>query len=194
MTAAANASLATATVGGRVYPVRTVAHCHTCVSASRREIERLVVQGLPYKAILQRLPDDSGLSEDSIRRHVKAQHLPIHDEAVKRLREQDAVERGEIVAEAAQAEVNHLSFARGILGQVQRRLANGEIEPDLRDGLAAARHLAAFDAEVGFETDAYFKAIRVIMDEAKTVMTASQWSSFSVRLTSNPALRQLMTS
>jgi len=193
MTAAANASLATATVNGRVYPIKTVPHCHTCTSPHRREVERLVVQGLPYKAILTRLPADSGLSEDSIRRHVKAKHLPVHDETVERLREQDAVERGEIVAEGAQAEVNHITFARGILRQVERRLADGELQPDLRDGLAAARHLAMFDLEVGLDTDAISQAIRLVMDEAKNLMSEGQWLQFGKRLASNATLRQLLS-
>lgn len=78
-----NADLAYVSHGNRRYSAVFVPECHTCRSAHRVQIERLLVEGLPPKTIIQRLPDDCGVSPQSVRRHFRRGHLPVDAEAVR---------------------------------------------------------------------------------------------------------------
>ena len=150
-----------------------------------------MVEGLSYKTIAGRLPSDADVSVDSMRRHLQMRHLPVEAEGVQQLQAQNAAERGKVVERGAQVMVEHVTFARGVLRRVQERLASGELEPDLKDGLAAAQHLARFDVDAGVDQDAMLRALRALMETAKAIMNEGQWLEFSRRLTTNETIKDL---
>lgn len=146
MTAPSNQSLATVRLGGREYPASGSQRCGTCVSPEREAIERHLVRGWSPATIAQSLPPERALTARQIGDHFRA-HLPVADEGVQRYRERAAEERGETVEEGAEQVVSALSFARRVMVEVDARLAAGDLQPQVRDGLKAAQVLADHDVD-----------------------------------------------
>jgi len=146
--------------------------CHTCTSEHRESIERLLLEGHGYEAVVRRVPQ-AGLSARNLKDHVMADHIPIHSAAVVALSDRRAVERGEVLAPVAEAAAGHLEFAKLVLGKVRDKVERGEIEPGLRDGLKAAEILdragmtsALVPNEyVEMVREAFLRIVEIIKDE-----------------------------
>ncbi len=193
MTATANASLSTATVDGRVVPLKSIQNCLTCQSPYRAEVERALASGRSYKGVIGDLPPDAGLNERNLKEHFARQHVPLASEGLRRHRERDAEERGEAIQAGAETVADHLTFAKRLLGQVERRLAAGEIEPGVRDGLAAASLLARVEEQAQgslTETD-WLYAFSRIMEITQEVVDRETFREIGDRLRADPELRQL---
>jgi hypothetical protein len=188
-----NAALATIRVNGRLYPVRSVPTCRTCQCKHRLAIEEGLVEGRAYKAILADLPDGHGLTERNVREHCVRDHLGVMDAAVRELQEQNATQRGEVVARGVEAVRGHHDFARSILGRVVDRLAKGELEPDIKDGLAAARLLAMLDGGTDWESERnqYVEAFLVYVHEVQEMLHPDQVQEWARRVSGYPIIREL---
>jgi len=189
VTAARNLSLASTKVGGREYPLRSVPTCFVCASSYRREVEEALIGGAGYRTISRSLPSDANLSPRNIADHLKNGHFPIKAEAVTRLREEQAQERGAIVAKGAEVITQRYSFARRILQRVDERLASGEIEPSVQDALKAAEFLARFDAEAA--EDALTRTVDAVFDVAEQLLDDDTYEAFGRELARHPELRAL---
>jgi hypothetical protein len=187
----ANASLATIRVGGRDYPAVVERTCHTCASPYRHRIETEVVAGRSWRAIADALPPDAGLHARNLRDHFANQHLPVVNEVVQRLTEQQAEQRGEIVAAGAEQVVDHLAFAQSVIGRVNARVATGEIEPNVGDGLRAADLLAKHHPGPTMAEADYATALGIYASAARAVMTDDQHREFSDRLDDDSVLQDL---
>jgi hypothetical protein len=70
--------LAYMTTGARRIPVVAQPRCSTCTSRHRRTIERLIVtENLAPRAVVARLPEGHGVSEQSVRRHLGRGHVAL---------------------------------------------------------------------------------------------------------------------
>jgi len=193
MTATANAFLSTAEVDGRVVPLKSIQNCLTCQSPYRTQVERALVSGRSYKGVVGDLPPDAGLNVRNLKEHFARQHVPLAAEGLRRQRERDAEERGQTIQSGAEAVADHLIFARRLLGQVERRLAAGEIEPNVRDGLAAASLLARVEEQAQgslTETD-WLYAFSRIMEITHEVADRETFREIGDRLMADPQLREL---
>jgi hypothetical protein len=85
--------LAYMTTGARRIPVVSQPRCSTCTSRHRRTIERLITQDLSPRAIVARLPDPSGVSEQSVRRHLARGHVAADFSTVQQHIEASALRR-----------------------------------------------------------------------------------------------------
>jgi hypothetical protein len=192
MTAARNLSLATTKVGGREYNLKSVPTCFVCSSAYRLEVEKLLVGGVGYKTISRSLPRDANLSARNIGDHLKNAHFPLKGEAVARLREEQARERGAIVAKGAEIVTEKYRFARRILERVDERLAEGAIEPTVRDALAAAEFLSRFDdSEADEARDALITTIDAVFEIAEQLLDEDTYTKFSRMLAAHPEIRAM---
>lgn len=192
MTVQANLSLASVRLGGRAYPWRAEARCMVCRSPHRLEVEERTVAGDSWKSIADSLPDNSGLSERNLADHFRNGHLPVQDAAVVRLAEQQAEERGEVVEAGAAVVVSHLDFARAVVGRVRQRLVDGEIEPDLRDGLRATELLLRYEPVDEADQVAWTQAIMAYHDTAEQIMDPEAFQRFTQALSENPILSELV--
>lgn len=192
-TAAANASLAVVRVSGREYPVVSEPRCLTCQSTYRDEVERAVARSYSFEMIARSLPTDAGLSARNLSDHFRKGHLPVDNVAVTQLRERDAQERGEVVAEAAAAVVDAIGFARRVIGRVDERVLAGELAPDVRDGLAAAALVAKYEADEpeGYDHDSVFEGFMVYMKSMRNHCTPEQMRAIAADISQNPVMKQL---
>src|SRR5664279_1976786 len=145
----ANADLVTVEMEGVTSQLSSVPQCHVCSSRYRDDVESHLASGRTYKAIAALLPSDADLTPRNLRDHYANGHLDLDAPAVQRAshwQEQALqVAREPLVA----AKAAHLGFAHAVLGRVAERLDSGDVEPDIRDGLAAARLVAQTEEAAG---------------------------------------------
>jgi len=192
MPAPLNASVATIRVAGHDFPAVTERTCRTCTSPYRWEIEEQLLLGRTYARIVADLPDDAHVSPRNLADHWKNGHLPLNEPTVQAVLDERAEKRGEAVRPALEAVVEHVDFARRLLSRVRERVADGEIDPDIRDGLKAAEFIAKYDSVEPVGDDLYVEAFVIYFDTAKELMTDEQFHELGARLASNTLLLELM--
>ena len=180
-------------VGGRMYQARIEPRCKTCNSPYRSAIETALVKSYGYTAIVRSLPDDAELSVENIKHHFKAGHLPL-DESVRRVViEQDARERGLDIEGYETTLGNHLTLAKLGVQKVLQKMMSGELEPDIKDGIAFASLLSKVEEQAGADYDkatltqgfiAYYMAIQ-------QVCTPEQAQQISNLIAANPVMKSL---
>jgi hypothetical protein len=196
MTAPLNAGLATVELYGEEIALPSVGQCHVCSSKYRSLIDEGLLGSHTYKGVVALLPPDANITPRNVADHFRRGHLPVNEAAIAVLRSEQGRERGQAVQPVAEAVADKviagLPLMRRILTKGSQLLEEGELRITTRDLIASAEFIAKWDDD-GLDLEAVAKAIRLVMEEAKTVMTQPQWSDFSVRLTSNATLRQLIS-
>lgn len=143
-------------VGGRAYPVYHEPQCLVCLTGNdRSEIERQVLFGMRYSDIAERynrgLADpERAINARGLARHVK-HHMPLQEVTRRALIEEHAERAG--YSEVQGALVDHISFARLGLQQVWERMVDGELAPDIDQGIAFANFLLKAENSVGGDVD-----------------------------------------
>lgn len=201
-----NRSLVQVRVGGRTYDAIREPTCHTCTHPARHEIEELITQGYSYRGVAATYSevdwqDSDGkvfhlpkLNFQSIFYHFKNGHMPATAEAMRRIVERRAEKIG-----AAQYEkqieqiVDQHIFAEQVLVRTQERLAKGEIEPEVRDGMAAAKFLQEVEAQTqqGLDAEAWAAAMQRYFELAQQMMPPDMWQHFTQTLSRDPILRSI---
>lgn len=191
-------------IGNREYDAAYHSSCHTCTHPARMWIEERILTGWSFRAISARV---SGIQVDgpdgvpypmpevgfnSIYSHFRNGHMPLAVEAMRQLTEKRARELGSTYEEAAGQFVDHVVLAEAVIARTHERMVLGEIEPDIRDGLAAAKFLAETRATVGGDDSAAWStAMTRYFETARQFMDDRTWDTFASALASDPILRKL---
>lgn len=188
--------MAAYSLGGRTYPMVTVSQCHTCQSPMRLDIEKMILTGTPYLRISrwteETLPEGQHLSANSVRHHFDRGHMPVEAEVVRQVLDRKATERGEDLERVVAPIVDGVGFAEIVLQKSVQRMANGEIEPSVADGLNAARIMEQFrEFEAANSEEVWVQAFIVYHELAQRIMTPSQFEQFGRELAASPVLRSL---
>lgn len=140
-------------IGGREYPMISEPQCHVCQSEQRREIEQHILDGAGWATVHRRLPEatQAQISVDSIKRHAR-KHLPADLHVRREIIEQRAKEIGRSIEDDTSLG-DYITFARLGVQRVMDRLARGEIDPDIQDGIALANFLLKAEQLAGGEVD-----------------------------------------
>lgn len=181
-------------VGGREYPLKTNRQCRVCMSPHRFDIEDALINGRTYRKIVESLPEGHELVTANVKNHYLNGHLPLEQAATRQIIEARAERVGKSIEDAAQSLVDGLTLAEVVVQKTFEGIASGEIAPDLKDGLAAAKFLADFgeyDEDGGTDMMAVSEAFMVYHDAAAEVMTPEQFAAFGEMLTTSPVLRAL---
>lgn len=189
-------------IGNRTYDAVRDSSCHTCMHPARLEIEEKLVQGHSYRAIAAlysgtewtnadgtrlKLPE---INERSIFHHMKTGHLPVETAALRQIAEERAKEMGQKYEEMTASLVDGYTFSKQVLAITQQKLASGELHPDVKDGLAAAKLIKEFEdtAQGNVDTEAWAEAMTIFFETAQNVMPPEMWSQFGSLLSQNPIL------
>ncbi len=186
------ASVVTYRMGGRDYPLRSVAGCKVCESPFRTQAEQQIATGRTYAAIARSLPPEADLSAANVRAHWTAGHMPFQVEAVRRIFEQRAIETGRDIEAGVEEAVDQVTLARTVVHRAFERIASGEIQPTVSDGVAAAKllHQMGVDDET-LDRDLWVEAFMVYHDVARKVMSTEMFARFGRELAAHPVLRSL---
>lgn len=189
------ASLVMTRVGGMDLPQYSNPRCKTCQHPDRLKIETLLVQGYGYKTVAEQVSENSGIEVGwwSIRDHYKARHLPLPNAAIRRLSENRTKEIGAALDEAADQIVDHVVVSKAILQRGFERMVAGEIEPEMKDTLAAAKMVMDIEnaAAGSLDQQAWSDAFVAFFETARAVMTPEQYAQFGHALSTNPVLKAI---
>jgi hypothetical protein len=143
----------------------------------------LVVGGSSF-AEASRSLSAAGLSARNVREHIRRGHLPIEHEVVKRLVEQQVEEHVALVESGVSAKLASISLAQTIIRSVSEKLASGELEPTISEGIRMARLLAGYDEAVRKEhrTEEQLRqsheGFAVLFSIVKSMMSTKMWTDF----------------
>lgn len=178
-----SASLASVEVGGREYAMVTQPRCKLCCHALRREVEQAIAEGRAYSRIVEDIVTDGSLNERNLRDHMTNQHMPVVAKAVRRVVSEQAEQSLAAVFPMVDSLAGHLTFAQAVVARVQERLEAGDIEPSIRDGVAAAKLLATAHSVAGGEGVEEWRMVYMeTLDMVQKVMNPDDWAEFSRRM------------
>lgn len=185
-------------IGGRSYPMKTVATCKVCQSVDHRvNIERMLLHGYGPTAVHRSLPDDvqQALSIRNIMDHSR-KHLP-HDLVLRNaMIEARAREVGVDYENAEQSLVDGFVFARIGLQKVYERMIDGEITPGMSDGIAFAQMLVkaeeASGGSEGLNEEMYARGFMSYMRAIQRVCTPDQIRQIGAILQEDAVLQALL--
>lgn len=176
-------SAASIEVDGESYPYRVEPRCRVCSSSQRLGIERAVANGAPFQRIAETFGDHAGINARGIMAHVKRGHLPINAPSVQAVAKARSEEVSEAIAPMIRGAAANLGFAHAVVDRVRIRLASGEIEPNVRDGLAAARLIVECETGSGpADTSEWQDEIMGVFETAQAIMTPDQFAAMGDRL------------
>jgi len=92
-----------------------------------------------------------------------------------------------------QAKADHLSFAHAVLGRVAQRLDSGDVQPEIRDGIAAAKLIAAIEAAAGERNgiEDYVSAMVALIDTVREYVSDETFTNIGRALARDPIIRDL---
>jgi hypothetical protein len=173
---------------------------------ARMEIESLVLQGHSYRSVAAQYSevewtDGNGetvmlpkVTGNSVIAHFRNGHMPVPSAAQRMIIERRAEQIG-----AAQYEhqveqiVDQYTFARQVLSKTQERLLAGEIQPEVRDGIAAAKLIHDMESgnEESLDAEAWGEAVQRYFELAQKFMPPDMWEHFTQALRTDPILKAI---
>lgn len=176
-------SLASITIGGESFPYKVEPRCRVCSSPRRLEIEHALVKGLTYERIAETFGEPEDINARGVLAHVRRGHVPVNAPAVRAVARARSQELGEAITPLIQGAAVTLSFAHSVIDRVRVRLESGEIEPNVRDGLAAARLIVECEAGSGPVDAAEWQSeLMAVFETVRDIMSPAQFEEMGDRL------------
>jgi hypothetical protein len=163
------------------------------MSPYRFDVEEDLLGGRTYMKIAQSLPEDAELNHENVRNHYRNGHLPLEQAAVRGIVEARAEAVGKRIEDNVETLIDGMALAEVVVEKTFQSIASGDIRPDVRDGLAAAKFLAEMGEydEGGADMAAITEAFIVYHENAQQFMSAEQFEAFGKALKKNPVLNAL---
>lgn len=178
-------------VGGTDYPMRVHGRCRTCKSIHRPEIENLILMGYSWSTISDHMPEAP--SAEAIRSHYDNGHMPLPESLRRAVIERRARMQRLSSADNAAPLIDPWLVTHDIMQRGYERMVTGQIAPDMKDTLAAAKALVEIEDRTK-ETQAINEdAVLAIIEGARSYMTPEGWMKFMWELRENPAMNMLVT-
>lgn len=192
----ANASIVSYRLGGREYPMVSVHACKVCQSPHRLTIESDIIGGRTWGTIeraIKAQDPDCDLSTRNIRDHYHNSHMPVEQEVSRRIIERRAEARGMDIERGVDTLIDGLTAAELVVQKGVEALQSGELKPDIKDMLTAARLIETFGTgEDGADEGAYVEAFMVYHETAAQIMSPEQFAAFGRALSRNEVLKALV--
>lgn len=188
-------SIVTYRIGGREYPVKTGRQCKVCQSPHRFEIEEEIVAGRTYAKIVDHLPEGTDISPRNVKEHFNNGHMPLEVSATRQIVEARARRVGKRIEDSTESLIDGITLAEAVVQKTFEAIAKGELKPEVRDGLRAAKVLADLGIydEGGVDQQAFIEAFMVYHEQAQAHMSPEQFEAFGQALDESPVLQALAT-
>lgn len=187
-------------IGGRQYPMKTIAQCRTCMSPYRLEIEQAVLEQHSYMSIAMAIADRTpgrlpNPGHQSIRDHVLKNHMPIGPTAERALVEKRAEQIGRDIENYASGLADYATVNEIVIQRGMERLARGELQPSMSELLAAIRmqHTIESTSEEGLDSAAWQEALVAYLEVAQRFIPPDSMQAYGQALANHPVLRAMMT-
>ena len=198
-------SLVRIRIGNQEYDAKFSKYCKVCNNPARMEIEACLVKGDSYKAITRHFSDTQWNGRDgssivlpelpwqSIRNHYLSGHMPLNAAALRQITEERAQQIGAAYEDSTARLVDQYTVAKAIVHRGYERMVTGEIEPEIKDTIAAAKLLKEIeDTQTGsVDAEVWSEAMMIYFETAQELMPPDMWAQFTRKLGANPVLRGL---
>ena len=187
-------ALVSVQAGGKAIPMKYEKSCSVCRDDCRFDAEKLIMGGRSYQSVLADLPA-AAFSEDSLRRHFANGHVPIKQAARQFAAERKSKEITEAVEPVAHGLSRTLAFAQTVVSSVEKRVAAGDLEPTVSDGLAAARFVAEMTDDVDAD-QMRNEALQVVLALTDLVQEMLEplglYESFQRKVNTSPVIAKML--
>lgn len=198
-------SLVRIRIGNREYDAKFSKTCKVCNNPARMEIETCLIKGDTYRSIAQHFSEAQWTGRDGglialpelgwqpIRNHYLSGHMPMSAAALRHIAEERAQQIGAQYEENTARLVDHYTVAKAIVQRGYERMVVGEIEPEIKDTIAAAKLLKEIeDTQIGsVDAEVWSEAMMIYFETAQELMPPQMWTEFTRKLGANPVLRGL---
>lgn len=191
---AAGTATVTYRMGGTDVPLIRDPQCRVCNSPHRFDAEEKIIEGVAFKKINDRLPQGAEpFSDSSLRRHWK-NHMAVEQAVARDIVERRAMQVGKRISDAEETLIDGITLMQVVVQKTFERIARGELEPNLREGLAAAKGLADLGEydDGALDQQAYVEAFSIYQAEARAQMGDEGFAAFGEALAKSPVLAALM--
>lgn len=194
-------------IGERVYPAYRSNRCQVCIHPGRSLIEERLLLNDTYPTIVEFTRDREAadidglmvpwptLTVQQLTNHFNKGHCPIDTQVLHELSDQIMTEMGVDYTDVAPRIVSPIILSKLVMARGQERLMRGEIEPTMRETLAAAKLLHDIEVDTtGAERDrlqAYIDALEIYFNTVQRIVTPEQWSQIGSSLAADPVLREI---
>jgi hypothetical protein len=199
-------SLIQVQIGNRRYSAVRVPNCLTCQHPARMLIEEMIAQQYPFRKIAERFSMKTveleegvptllpRITHQNIGNHYRQGHMPVETATLRRLAERRAQQIGLALEESSDRFVDQVVLAEATMARTYERMMLGQIEPEIKDGLAAAKFLQDVQdkAQGGFDSEAWSAAMTVYFETAQRFMAPDIWERFTESLRVDPILRAIV--
>jgi hypothetical protein len=192
-------------IGNRTYDAVQNRNCATCMHPARFQIESKLLLNYSYAAVsrfvseLNQQKRDGSVEEwpeltpAQIKRHFEYGHCPVEGEIARALVEERARDKGIDLTNANGQYLDHIIVQKAILARGYELLVRGNIEPDVKDTLVAAKLLG--EAEVAESTGAseaqWQEFMSIYFNAVQSVVSNEQWEEIKSHITSHPAFQSM---
>jgi hypothetical protein len=201
-------------IGKHTYSLVSDPGCVICRHPARVQIEEQILLKTQYVVIAQMFSEKEyeratgeaetwpKITDKQVSEHFNADHCPIDAYVLNDLVEQAQQSMPEDYVRLGKRIIDGSVFAKYIVGKVEERVVRGDVEPTIKDGIAAARldtalKIAKMRVDSSGAQDQpdlwyYEQSFHVFFTEAQRIMTEQQWSELMDVLRTNPVLRSLV--
>jgi hypothetical protein len=192
-------------IGNRTYDMVQNPRCGVCMHPARFQIEAKLLLNFGWAAVSRYVSELNSqridgtveewpaLSPAQVRKHSESGHCPVEGEARRALTEQRAKKLGIDLAETTGQFLDHEIVQHAILARGYERLVKGEIEPDVKDTLAAAKLLSEGDKEDAnaASEEQWREFMGLYFNAVQKVVSRDQWEEIKAIITSNPVFQSM---
>lgn len=198
-------SLVRIRIGNREFDAKFSKNCMVCNNPARMEIEACLVKGDSYRAISRHFSEAQWNGRDGshmvlpelpwqpIRNHYLSGHMPLNAAALRQITDERAQQIGASYENTTARLVDHYTVAKAVVQRGYERMVTGEIEPEIKDTLTAAKLLKEIeDTQIGtVDAEVWSEAMMIYFETAQELMPPDMWVEFTRKLGANPILRGL---
>lgn len=199
-----NRSLVMVKIGNREYSMVKSTRCGVCMHPARFAIEEKLLQNYGYPAIVrwiseQEVRKDNGtiekypeLTRIQIKHHRDNGHLGLNMSMVKEIAERRAKDAGIDIENHMGQYVDHVIARQYILNRGYERLIKGEIEPEVKDVLAASKLMQELEQanRQNASVEQYQSLIMRFWRTTQEIVGPEKFRQIIARLEDDPVVRQ----
>jgi len=200
-----NNSIVQIKVGNVVRDMVYEPRCKVCNHPSRFSIEEKLLMGYRYSEIARSMSDLRNQKPDgeietwpelearNIKNHYQQGHVPLDSEMMAEFSRRRAEELGIEYEEAMVPVVDHVVVQKAVVQKGYDALVKGEIQPDVKDMLAASKLLGDREKELANNSSVeewqefmtlYFQAVRSVVGQ-------DQWQQIVRAIQNHPVMRAM---
>lgn len=201
----AYSSIVNLKIGNREYPAVRNTRCGVCMHPARWVVESRILQNYSYPSTARwvseqkqeqqvdgSMVDWPDLTVTQIKHHIDKGHCPMDNELTQELTRRRSEKLGFDMEKDYGQFIDHFVATKMVAGRAIERLVKGEIEPDIKDLMAANKLLAELEANKNatIDSEQYQELFMIYFKTVQSVVQPDQWHEILSKIASNPVVKR----